>query len=573
MKRIQMSKKVNRNNTLFNHRIPAHINTVTPEILVGQIWLQEDEPTAVEIIELNSSDEYDPSPDERPNNNLDHAWSYINNDRLQQLEDNYKINKKARERWRQNHENQFNSTNTATNTDNNLINQFYSDIAGNHRDDNDLINHKVNCFTIINKHFTNSDSSTEEDFADVEIITSKDMAMEPTNKEIITDLDKETRTIWIYSFKNKHLLSEDDYEPTNIAARDLCSSTSSSIETDDELTKVRSTNVRRIGSPIPPAYIPRLNLAPTLSTVTEVSEPIMKHASSNGSNKSSMFQKPKNGWFLNEHEKFDDGLSISKREKTTNIVNWMALSPRERRRRPKHDDRWEGTVLNLESPKIANISADEKQKADESPQDKPFRLQVDVDVHVSVNDKSPDKRSTGTPTNVEVRMKSKKDEPSPLNKLKCMDTLLECVKDRGDHEIKFENNHQILCNTLPPYVEPQRFVMVNHINDEFEDDAVDQRPPRTSAEWHRETQEESQTADYDYETGNVHIGEHKHAHMDSNIPDHVWEHNAKPCLKPAEWYAYAPERTSLSLRLSVASVPELRRPWYRRLIKWLTCCK
>lgn len=566
---------------------------MTPEILVGQIWLQEDEPTAVEIIELNSSDEYEPSPDEGLNNNLDDAWSYINNDRLQQIEDNYKINRKARERWRQNHENRFNSTNTATNSDNHLINQLYSDIAGNHRDDNDLINHQINCFTIINKHFVNSDTSSEEEFADVEIITSNDIIMEPNNKEVMTDLDKETRTIWIYSFKNKHLLSEDDYEVTNIGGRELCSSTSSSIETDEELTKDKSTNVRRIGSPIPPAYIPRLNLAPTLSTVTEVSEPIMKQASSNGSNKSSRFQKPKNGWFLNDSEKLDSGRSISKCEKSTNIVNWMALSPRERRRRPKdQEDRWEGTVLNLESPKLVNVLADENQKADESPQDKPIRLQVDVDVHVSVNEKSPDKRSTGTPTSIGITMKSKKEELSPLNKIKCLDTLLECVKDRGDHEIKFENNQQVLCNTLIPYVEPHGHIMVRHIAD------TDPQPLRSSADWHRETQEEKQTADYNYETGKVYLGDrkrglhhhnhhchindhghghshshgHDHDHDHDHGHDHVWEKNARPSLKPSDWYAYAPVRSSLSLHLSMGSIAPQRLPWYKRFINCI-CCK
>lgn len=505
----------------------------------------------------------------------------MNNDR-QQIEDNYKINSKARERWRKNHENRFHSTNTATDTENHLINQLYSDVAGNHVEDNDLINRQINCFTIINKHFVNSDTSSEEEFADVEIITSNDIIMEPNNKEVMTDLDKETRTIWIYSFKNKHLLSEDDYELTNIGGRELCSSTSSSIETDEELTKDKSTNVRRIGSPIPPAYIPRLNLAPTLSTVTEVSEPIMKQASSNGSNKSSKFQKPKNGWFLNESDKLDSGRSINKREKSTNIVNWMALSPRERRRRPKNEeDRWEDTVLNLESPKLVNVSAEEKQKADESPQDKPFRLQVDVDVHVSVNEKLPDKRSTGTPTSIDITMKSKKEELSPLNKIKCLDTLLECVKDRGDHELKFENNQQVLCNTLIPYVEPQGHLMFNHFDD------PSPQPLRTSADWHRESQEEKVTADYNYETGKVHVHlpngntndhdsdydhEHRLSHSHRVSHDRTWEKNARPSLKPSAWYAYAPVRSSLSLRLSMGSITPERLPWYKRFIKCI-CCK
>ncbi|CAH0687711.1 unnamed protein product [Spodoptera exigua] len=264
----------------LNHKISQLNAAVGPEILVGQIWLQ-DQPTGVEITELNTSDEFDSARVQNTNDRKDHAWSYTKTETLQHVEENYKINQKARERRRMQHDRSFFNA-SATNTRGQYTNNSYdSDIENHYIDDNHLINHQ-------------SDSSSD---ADLEIITSGDMLMEENHwdsgkhhykEEIITydpDLDKEARTIWIYSFKNRHLLSEDDYDCEN---------------SEEERTKDRSTSGSRLGSPIPPAYIPRLNLSfgPTLSTVTEVSEPNKQmSASPNPPYKSpkNIFQKPTNG--------------------------------------------------------------------------------------------------------------------------------------------------------------------------------------------------------------------------------------------------------------------------------------
>lgn len=463
--------------------------------------------------------------------------------------------------------------NTSTNTNNRFTDNYYTDITENHIDEAKL-NHQGNCFTIINKHFINSDTSSEAEFADVEIITSNDIIMEPNNwdvrrpydEEIITydpELDKETRTIWIYSFKNKHLLNEDEYGFANIPpARETSSrSTSTSIESDEEQTMDKSTNVRRLGSPIPPSYIPRLNLSlgPTLSTVTEVSEP-NKPLTPVGSNLSpeNKFLKPKNSWFLNDIDKLDSGRSIRKHEKSTNIINWMGLSPREKRRRSKEQgDKWEGSLLKLEPLHNKEIIEDNELPSYVSGKDNALRLQVDVEVHVSVNEKSPEKKSSGTPNTTDDNVKSNSDDISPINKIKHADDIKECAKDRGDHDMKFENTQQVLFHKIPDHLND-----LNRIYDE---------PIKnlSNATWEREAKFEKETGSYDYITNKM-----ASILEEDNSGDTLWMKNNMPLLKPSQWNEYLPITESpFSLHLSLGSIIEEREPWFKRFIKYINCCK
>ncbi|XP_047029527.1 uncharacterized protein LOC124637210 [Helicoverpa zea] len=572
----------NDRNLFHLNRKVSHINTVSPDFLVGQIWLQEDEPTAVEIIELNTSDEFDPLPDEALDNRLDHAWSYTKKETLQQIQDTYKINQKARERRRQNHDQNFFTTNTSTNTNNQFTNKnIYSDVVGNrYIDDNQLINHQVNCFTIINKHFVNSDTSSD---SDVEFVTSNDIIIDPTNwdagkpydEEIITydpELDKETRTIWIYSFKNKHLLSENDYEFGNVTAKEMSScSTSVSVDSDEEKTKDKSTSVRRLGSPIPPTYIPRLNLSlgPTLSTVTEVSEP-NKQTSSNSSHKSpkNRFQKPRNSWISNESDKLDSARSVRKLEKSTNIVNWMALSPREKRRRSKEQgDIWQGSFLKLETLAAEELAKrEQQQKQDSSVEENSIRLQVDVDVHVSVNEKSPEKRSLGTPNRTEVIVKTITDSiTSTLTKSPEMDKP--GALDRGDHDMKLEQSQKIMCGTSRICESVQLAGPAQAIPSQnqgplttFEEIKID---PVAFA---REEREEMETASYDYLTDKLQLAVEN--------ADHLWMKKNAPFLKPSKWEDYKSIADSpLTIQMSITETEHGRQPWFKRFIKTINCCK
>ncbi|XP_022824835.1 uncharacterized protein LOC111355284 [Spodoptera litura] len=605
-----MCKKLNRNHTFnnnLNHKV-THLNAaVNPEILVGQIWLQ-DEPAGVEIIELNTSDENDPPPVENMNNCMDHAWSYSKSETLQHLEDDYKINQKARERRRMQQDHRFFNASTATNTHDQYTNNNYydSDIENQYNEDNHLINHQVNCFTIINKHFIQSDSSSD---ADLEIITSNDMLTEgnnwdsgnrPYKEEIITydpDLDKEARTIWIYSFKNKHLLAEDDYDCGKTAVRDISTSTSYSTENEEEeKTKDISTSVSRLGSPIPPAYIPRLNLSfgPTLSTVTEVSEP-NKQMSPNPSYKSpkNVLQKPINGWFKNEMNKVDSARSIEKFEKSTNIINWMALSPREKRRRSKDPgDKWEGNILKLERFRNEETLVNKTQELptinsiqeDKSHQENSYRLQVDVDVHVSVNDKTPDRRSLGTPNGGEIVLNSKAEDRSPNSLLKCLPLdFTSNTLDRGDHDMKLEQTHvnhdikleqtervdcdikfgqtqQVMCVT-PRKPHPLYLRAHGPIDAPEENIKID------PIVWDREEREEKETASYNYLTDKM-----KCAVKD---PDDMWMKNNTPFLQPSKWDDYASLADSpLTIQMSINETEIKRKTWFKRVFKRvINCCQ
>ncbi|KAJ8714662.1 hypothetical protein PYW07_002887 [Mythimna separata] len=561
---------VNRKHTLSN--------AVSPEILVGQIWLQ-DEPTPVEIIELNTSDELDPSAKEPLDKRLNHAWSFTNNEKLQHIEDNYRINKNARERRRLNHENQFRTTNTATNTNNDFLNNnFYSDfLEDQYIDDRQLINHQVNCFTMINKNFNNSGSSSE---ADIEVLNSDDLPMDPNNwepskhayeEEIITydpELDKETRTVWIYSFKNKHLLA-DDYELDDIATRDMSfSSSSSSTERYDEKAKNISTNIRRLGSPIPPTYIPRLNLTlgPTLSTVSEVSEP-NKQTSPNSSHKSpkTRFQKHKNTWVMTETEKLDTLKSSRKLDKSTNVINWMALSPREKRRRSQQQsDKWVGELLKLDTLPIEERN--QQRTEDSSGQDNNLRLKVDVDVHVNVNEKSTEKRSVGTPNSANVNLKTC-NKKCPIELLQRPPLNMGDALDRGDHK-QFGQTQQVLCVSGPSHIyQTMDFNEKYHMRVIGKLTVIEERQLEIDpVVWEREQTIEVETATYDYLTDKL-----KLAKEDA---DQEWLRNNAPFLVPSSWRDYE-EITEPQIRLEMSNpiLVRSRLPWYKRFLQKINCFK
>lgn len=460
-----------------------------------------------------------------------------------------------------------------------ISNNFYSDIAENHYlEDSQLINQQVNCFSIINRNFINSDTSSD---ADIEIITSDDLTMEPNNweavkhpykEEILTydpELDKEKRTIWIYSFKNKHLLAEEDCELNDTATKDISfCSTSSSTEKDEERTKDNNTHMRRLGSPIPPTYIPKLNLAlgPTLSTVSEVSEP-NKQTSPNLSYKlpKTRFPKQRNSWFMTESNKTDTPTSGDRLEKSTNIVNWMALSPREKRRRSdEHSDKWVRDLFRLETLPVEETK---QQVQDESEQDRAIKLQVDVDVHLKVNEKTPEKRSIGTPNSANVILKSNNNKKSPIALLCAPMALKSDALDRGDHR-KFDQTQQVLCFDSRPthiyenidfhkdsikYHQGEGVTLIEHPETKLDQEAFD-----------LEEKLEVQTATYDF------LAEKFECSKEN--ADAVWLKKNAPFLAPAEWIKYADAADPpLTIELSIPNVASAPLPWYKRFFKSLNC--
>lgn len=431
---------------------------------------------------------------------------------------------------------------------------------------------------MINKNFTNSDSSSD---SDIDVVNSDDLTMEPDNwdtskhsyeEEIITydsELDKESRTIWIYSFKNKNLL--DDYELTDTIKKDMSfSSTSSSTEQYEERVKDKSTNIRRLGSPIPPTYIPRLNLTlgPTLSTVSEDSEP-NKQTPPSLSHKSpqARFPKQRNSWVMTDTEKSDTPTSGRKTEKSTNIVNWMALSPREKRRRSK-GDKWVGDLLKIET--LPADASDEQQTQASSAQDNTLRLKVDVDVHLNVNEKSPEKRSIGTPNSANVIVKKNAYEISSIDLLKCPALDITGNALDGGNYMQFGQTQQVLCFNSPTHIY-ETMAYTDNLNMRVIGNltVIDERAPEIDPVlWEREQNIEVETATYDYLTDKLKLA--------NENADRTWMKNNAPLLVPSSWDDYvAVAEPPLRIEISNPNVAAAtdRVPWYKRFFKTLNCFK
>ncbi|CAK1542255.1 unnamed protein product [Leptosia nina] len=263
---------------LFN---PINRNVVYPSVSVNPAELREVS-TNVEIVELNSFEDYEEEKD-ADKFKIGHQWSYIGED-LYPDEDGYKTNKKAREKRRFNKDGAINRTATYERSDH-IYPTFYTldkDYSNKH-DYKEYPNRQVNCFTIPNNLRTPSTSSDDQE--DIEIIQCGDTipkhdywndSQESYDEVYFSrNLDTDKRTIWIYSFKNKRILAENDFLLTNIPSKN--SSTSSTDDLEFEPTK--ESNSGRIATPIP--YIPRLNLnlTSTLPTVTEVLEPTKRPSS------------------------------------------------------------------------------------------------------------------------------------------------------------------------------------------------------------------------------------------------------------------------------------------------------
>ncbi|KAJ2949476.1 hypothetical protein O0L34_g15398 [Tuta absoluta] len=347
MKRRDLNREYCNNNRTFNHYVsdhPAATNLITADIF-RDIWMQNDHATAgVQIVELRSSEsgksgdspdddkDYFPLPHQFP---VYGQWSCSK----QNIEDDYRRNEAARERRRLNlntaRSNEFPSDASDCEDDYVFAEVFVAD-ARNPPPENVMYNQR-NCFTIHDKHYLNSDTS-EEEYTDVEVIKLNRNETDPNlvyrnnyddNMRYDQGDQDDKRTVWIYSFKNRNLLSESDFELVNIPSQDLSTNSSG----DDFQQPTVENNVNRVSSPIP-MYIPRLILptTPTLPTLTEVTEPGKQSSTNEDTPIKRGFRE--NNWCASEP-------STSKpraiHPATSNsIVNWMALSPREKRRKMRY---------------------------------------------------------------------------------------------------------------------------------------------------------------------------------------------------------------------------------------------
>lgn len=325
---------------------------IGPELFIDHLWLNDEDMTGgVQIIELKSSDGSDPSQDKDKD---DQENAQTNNYDQFQINDPRSVNTHAREKRRLKNQslqnpNQFEEKNInynvfdSTYDNDSFYKEFYAS-GNNNKDENVLINHQMNCFTILDKHYAViSDNSSEEDFGNIEVIDCDNLPPEYILNSCTREADRvpydveadiEKRMVWIYSFKNKRLLSDNDFELVNIPSQDL-STTQASIENLPELNNLDKNC--RVATPIPPTFVPRLNLTMTssLPTVEEVIEPSEQKLSPEATKEipnDEVKRKPVNNWFSSEN-----ATPTSKEENNTGIekpsnVDWTVLSPREKRR-------------------------------------------------------------------------------------------------------------------------------------------------------------------------------------------------------------------------------------------------
>ncbi|KPI98357.1 hypothetical protein RR46_09573 [Papilio xuthus] len=283
--------------------------------------------SSLKIIELNDSN----TTDSDENYDQQHTWCYVDKRLEKESESKYKVNAQARAKRRMNRVSPeivnktidylTNDNNNFVETENsNLSNALYNELTTER-----IPNNPLNCFTIINNELADSDQTTSDNEDGMKITQCGDVVLEDHKRSIYSNetnynrnIDSK-RTIWIYSFKNRNLLTE---ESENVSTED--STSSSSFENNDYK--------ERISTPIP-SFIPRLNfyVAATLPPVTEVIEPLHIATPNNIDKTETLVSK------LQVTPQFSEQTSpaLNTAVPSHNIINWMALSPRERRRKIK----------------------------------------------------------------------------------------------------------------------------------------------------------------------------------------------------------------------------------------------
>lgn len=517
------------------------------------------------ITELKSDNSSAESQDDDKDRLVNDAW-YEQHDRLQRIEQTFEVNKAAREKRRLrniNDNQQFPVSFCEEEAyDTQFRNDFaYSDFYGSGSNDvvrdSVLLNHQRNCFTIIDKRYAcNSESTSESEYADIELLNcgNSGETEQAGRDDMPYDRERDTdkHTVWIYSFKNKHLLSENDFELVNIPSQETSNTTPSSIE-DVEKLQIEKDSCCRIPTPIPSSYVPRLNLnlTPTLPTVTEVTEP-KKQSSSNQTEKQSIENgvKPKtvNNWFLSE--RVIPSNKDTEFEQSTNVINWMALSPREKRR--KFINRNPITrQVNLATVREVSSYAENKV---ECRGDNSRKLQPTVHVHEIEVEQNASKNSVKTPINSNIQLRSIKIDDSIENAIRT-ESEESVPDDRGDGNNKNRRARPKIRLSPKP-------VAGLGITDPIEKLDGD----------HWIAEEKLEQPGDKYQKNKKYISP---AHFHGDCAGNTLLRRNISLLKPAEWTEYLPITESLpSLNLTMTSnSDEAPLPWFRRLIKFFRCCK
>lgn len=520
--------------------------------------MQGEEANGVKIIELNSST--DSSKDS--NKNCGHSWSYASNDKFKEDEDSYNVNEEARRRRRvQVNENEDFAAAYYSYYDQDMqpnSNNFYETCDTDYG--SAPKHHHVNCFSIINNHYLKSDSSTDnENFEGIEVIEldntegTKNWDHMHHDNVITYDphMQHETRTIWIYSYKNKRLLLDNDYELVNIPINDA-SNTSVSYSISDEELKVDKSTTSRLGSPIPAAYVPRLDLSmvQTLSTVTEVSE--HNKSFSKESSREVINLKPRNNWLTERNNNL-------KRIENSNVVNWMALSPRERRRRSINTKSKIASVQNVMEREITYKELNRQfELSNKSSKVKASILQVQADIHANEHESSQEMLTRTYTVNESKESGEKIADTLPI-KISFAD---------ADNDIEDDNPRLIYSNR--PSIDISNKLNKSEIT--YPIDNLD------CSDWISEEKIEKETTVYDYDIetvkGNVTTPSSSENVMQDSANTRLWMRNLQ-LMKPVHWAEYLPitcSPPSLHLSLSLGSLNG-KKSWFKRLTKCVKCCK
>lgn len=506
----------------------------------------------VQIIELNSETNSVSSLQEDEKRNDSQAWSYASDDKFKALEETFRMNKKARETRRLNEQNQFSNTNSSDSDEGNrdYINEYLIDNRLHYAFSDEIkIEHETNYFPTIKKHILGSETSLEEDQNDIKWLRSSECPKQlewsdnEYGEEIFAyrdDDDIENPTLLIYSFKNKHLLAHKDSELLNIS--DKVPTSLSSKEDAEE--PIKETKKCRVGSPIPPPFIPRLNLYTTLSTVTEVTE-LWKPTSSNDteSPKERLPKQKPNGWFPNEDKNTQKNSGMY--ANSINIINWMALSPRERKRNylcAKSD------VISTEITKtLEGTDSITKQKSAVNSKDTKITDAgisnglTNMEVNCAnklpiVNSKQVENSSTITNVN------SNNIQTSHL------------IRDRGSHKKNKESSRMKISSKISS----------NLVNTKSITEPIEILEGNT---W-KSIDKETQTTMLDYELCDLVLFNSK-----DNINNRFWVKNMSP-LEPTKTTEVLPvTETVPSLSLSLSSATYVKKSRMSRFLQIFNCCK
>ncbi|CAG9791002.1 unnamed protein product [Diatraea saccharalis] len=527
---------------------------------MNQLWVQDEYPK-VKILELNSDDSDGQLSDD--DDKYSHIWNNVNGHIMAMNEpDHFNSDYKSKEKNCTQNGVSSQMTRSFDTVDDDNLNDSITDMRSNIYKKNDRSHenlrrtHQNSCFTVLNKVFNSSDSSLD----DVEVIeysNTRDYNFNDCDRmhsgDILT-LDEDGNkksTIWIYSIKNKRVLSENTSELVNVPSQESTSSTSRSLENyQEEQENYKRETPRRVGSPIPATYIPRLNLlSPRLPTVTEVTEPIRTLIK--GSSDSSECYNPLsghkliNGWLGGENKTINitrNCKTYPKKSPTTDVGNQICPSPRERRRRYKH--------TNLNNTNIATSPSEfeTRRKFEESTNEKLSFKKIETTAEINLSDSKSEERESFVAKTEDVIINDGQ------------------KNDKSDHEDIYNESALRKPKII---IQKQNVNKIGKISDPI--DKLDNNGwiCEEKTDIYNDDSKEQQLIDIETIINDQNV---KLACPNNNAGNRLWARNTL-LLRPAEWNEYRSIANSIpSLAMSIATNSN-KHTWLCRLSDCFRCCK